>query len=266
MSAATGTRRAWVEQVMGTPISIHLRGTTPMRLRVAAVEAVYAELRHVDRIFSTYRVDSDISRLSNGLTTVERCDPSVRTVLDLCEQARVRTDGYFDVRVPGPDGAARLDPSGLVKGWAAERAAGHLAALRDDDHYLNAGGDIALRCAEGRPPWRIGVEHPDRPGAVVGVVALSGGGIATSGTAHRGAHVVDPTTGRPATALRAVTVVGPSLLWADVYATAAFARGLAGLDWLAAQDGFEGLAIRPDGGVEATTGMSALLGPTPQGG
>ncbi|HEY6592948.1 MAG TPA: FAD:protein FMN transferase [Asanoa sp.] len=259
MTAATATRRAWVEQIMGTPISIHLRGTAPMRRRVVAVEAVYAELRDVDRIFSTYRLDSEISRLSSGLTTVERCDPAVRTVLDLCEQARVRTDGYFDVHLPGPDGVARLDPSGLVKGWAAERAARHLAALRDDDHYVNAGGDIALRCGEGRPPWRIGVEHPDRPGGLVGVVALTGGGIATSGTAHRGAHIVDPTTGHPATAVRAVTVVGPSLLWADVYATAAVARGLAGLDWLAAQDGFEALTVLPDGRVAATTGMTTML-------
>jgi thiamine biosynthesis lipoprotein len=260
MSATTLTRRAWVEQIMGMPISIHLRGTAPVRRRVAAVEAVYAELRAVDRIFSPYRADSEIGRLSRGLTTPERCSRAVRTVLDLCERARVRTGGYFDVRLPGPDGAPRVDPSGLVKGWAAQRAARHLAALRDDDHYLNAGGDIALRCRGGRPPWRIGVEHPDHPGRLVAVVPLVGGGIATSGTAHRGAHIVDPFTGRPATALRAVTVVGPSLLWADVYATAVFARGVTGLEWLAAQRGFEGLVVTPDGSVAATPGWPGRPG------
>ncbi len=263
MSATAATRQAWVEQIMGMPISIHLRGGASEADRMATVDAVYDELREVDRIFSTYREDSDVRALDRGDVTVGQCDPTVREVLDLCETARVRTDGYFDIWLPDADGAVHLDPSGLVKGWAAERAAGRLAALAADDHYLNAGGDIALRCAGDGQAWRIGVEHPDRPGGLLGVLPLTGGGIATSGTAHRGAHIVDPATGRHVTEVRAVTVVGPSLLWADVYATAACARGADGFDWLESLAGYDALVMLADGGTRMTPGMRDLLAPAP---
>ena len=259
-SPAAATRQAWVEQIMGMPISIHLRGRHGEAERRAAVEAVYDELRAVDSTFSTYREDSDVRALDRGEVTVGQCDPTVREVLDLCETARVRTDGYFDIWLPDAEGVVHLDPSGLVKGWAAERAAARLAALPGDDHYLNAGGDIALR-SSGDAPWRIGVEHPDRPGGLLGVLPLTGGGIATSGTAQRGAHIVDPTTGRATTEIRSVTVVGPSLMWADVYATTACARGADGFDWLAGQDSYESLVLFADGRTAMTAGMKELLQP-----
>jgi thiamine biosynthesis lipoprotein len=262
MSASVATRRSWVEQVMGMPISVHLRGNASSSARQATVDAVYADLREVDRIFSTYRSDSDISRLGREEVTVADCDPTVAEVLALCEQARNATGGYFDAWLPGPDGVVRLDPSGLVKGWAVQRAAGRLASLGEDDFYLNAGGDIALGCATAQSSaWRIGIEDPDRPGSLFGVLALASGGVATSGTAHRGAHIIDPTSGQPATALRSVTVTGPSLLWADIYATAAFARGADALDWLAWPDGYQAFAVAADGRRSATAGMRTLLQP-----
>ena len=75
--------------------------------------------------------------------------------------------------------------------------------------------------------------------------------MATSGTSARGAHLVDPRTGGPAGALAQVSVTGPSLLWADVLATAAFVRG-ATRDWLRTQLGYEGLVVRLDGSVIAS--------------
>lgn len=262
MSTGAVTRQAWVEQIMGMPISIHLRGATPDAERRAAVAEVYAELRHVDTVFSTYREDSDIRRLDRGEVALSECDPTVDEVLRLCEEAKAATGGYFDALLPATDGSPRLDPSGLVKGWATERAAARLAQLAGDDHYLNAGGDIALRCGSPLAPrWRIGLEDPDRPGAILGVLPLATGGIATSGTAQRGAHIVDPTTGAAATGLRAVTVTGPSLLWADVYATAAFARGVGALEWLADLDGYDALVVLPDGALKMTAGMRRLFQP-----
>jgi thiamine biosynthesis lipoprotein len=261
-------RRAWVEQVMGMPVSIHLRGSADPDRRQAAVDAVYAELRTVDRIFSTYRPDSDVSRLRLGEVTVEQCDPLVAEVLALCERATRETAGYFDAWRPGPDTVIRFDPTGLVKGWAVERASEYLADLGTDDFYLNAGGDIALgRATESadRGPaaqtargWRIGVEDPRQPGALVAVLGLDHGGVATSGTAHRGRHIVDPHSGQPVAALGSVTVTGPSLLWADVLATAAFARGADAIDRCDWPAGYEALAIGPDGEVTATPGMAAL--------
>jgi thiamine biosynthesis lipoprotein len=248
-----------VQQIMGMPISVHLRGTADPAARAAAVDAVYAELRTVDRIFSTYTGDSQIGRLDRGELALADCDPAVAEVFALADEARRRTDGYFDIHLPDRSGRWRLDPSGLVKGWAAERAARHLAALDGDDHYLNAGGDIAVRSAGDAPGWRIGVEHPDSPATLLCSLELRSGGIATSGPAHRGAHLVDPTTGRRPDALRSVTVVGPSLLWADVYATAAFARGDGALDWLGGVDGYEAVVVSRTGTVGTTAGLRTHL-------
>jgi thiamine biosynthesis lipoprotein len=257
---ALPTRVARVQQIMGMPISIHLRGSADATRRAIAIDAVYAELRAVDRVFTTYRQDSEIRRLDRGELTLDGCDPTVSEVLALAEEARRRTDGFFDVRLPGPSGGSWLDPSGLVKGWAAERAAGHLAALTGDDHYLNAGGDITVRCDDARSPgWRIGIENPESSGTLLGVLRVHAGGVATSGTAHRGTHLVDPTTGRPATALRSATVAGPSLLWADVYATAACARGADAVDWLESLDGYEALVVTRAGAVRMTGGMRGLI-------
>lgn len=123
----------------------------------------------------------------------------------------------------------RLDPCGLVKGWAVERAADLLHEAGAHDLCVNGGGDLQLR-GEAAPgtPWRVGVADPARPGRLLTVVTGTDGGpwaVATSGTAERGHHILDPHTGRPAHGLLSATVVGPSLTWADVYATAVFARG-----------------------------------------
>jgi FAD:protein FMN transferase len=254
MSRAMPSRRSWVEHIMGMPISIHLRGWSGPARRQAAVAAVFAELRAVDRLFSPYRAESEVSRLARGELATGQCHPDVAAVLDLCAQAQARTEGFFAAHRTGPDGVARLDPTGLVKGWAVQRAARHLAELTRDDFYLNAGGDIALgQAAEPDDglarPWRIAVEDPFRPGQHLGVLALCSGGIATSGTAHRGAHIVDPHTGQAPSGLVSITVLGPALIWADVFATALFARGsveVDGLDWLA---GYQVVAVTDTGRV-----------------
>lgn len=223
--AATEPTRAWVEQIMGLPVSIHVRRRTRASDTGRAVAAAFALLRAADQRFSPYRGDSELSMIHNGQLHVDDAHPEVRQVLALCEEARQRTGGYFDVLLPGPDGRPRLDPCGLVKGWAAQRAADLLAAAGLTDYCLNAGGDVALHADPRLPAWRVGVEDPVRPERMALVLAAAGGAVATSGTTRRGAHIVNPYTGRAATGLLSATVVGPSLLWADVYATAIVARG-----------------------------------------
>ncbi len=249
--------RAFVDQIMGLPISIHVRGAGAVRPEVdVAVAAAFADLRALDATFSTYRADSEISRLDRGELTLVDASPLVHEVIGLCEQARRRTGGAFDARLPTPDGGHRYDPSGLVKGWAAERAFARLRALADVDVYLNAGGDVvASRIAPDGRAWRIGIEDPHAPGRLVGAVAVHGGAVATSGTAHRGAHIIDPATGLPRDDVASVTVVGPTLTWADVLATAAFVRGVDGLDLLPRDEGYEGLVISRDGRLHRTPGF-----------
>jgi len=248
-------RHAWVEQIMGMPISVHLRGPRVTSRQVdARVRAAFAELRKIDALFSTYRPDSEISRLNCDELTLRQCNLQVQEVALLAERARGRTDGYFDVNLPAPSGGRWFDPSGLVKGWAVERAADYFADLVDHDLCLNAGGDVLLTAGTDAPPWRVGIEHPNDRGGLFAVLAVGSGAVATSGSAHRGAHIIDPSSGTPAHAVRALSVTGPSLMWADVYATAAVARGPQAITWLDGLPGYEALIVDRHGVVNQTAG------------
>ena len=245
-------RRAWVEQIMGMPISVHVRGPLAREEAGVAEDAVgraMAGLRRVDAVFSTYRADSEISRIRAGTLAVAAADPWVQEVVALCDQARDRTGGWFDAHLPGPDGVRRFDPTGLVKGWAIERAARALAAdLPGHDVLVNAGGDVALRCDRtDTPDWRLGIEDPADRTRLLATVPLRTGGMATSGTAARGAHIVVPRTGERVDRAGSVTVVGPDLTWADVHATAAFAQGDGAERYLATLAGHLSFVVRPDG-------------------
>lgn len=252
---AAAPRRAWVEQVMGMPVSIHLRGPGARGPDAdGRVQAAYDGLRAVDLLFSPYRPDSEVSRLDRGELRLVDAHPLVREVAELCETARRVTDGAFDAWRPY-DGRLRFDPTGLVKGWAVQRAAEQVAAGLGCDVTVNAGGDIALRPGSAGQPWRVGIEDPRDPARVLAVLPVAAGGVATSGTARRGPHLVDPRTGRPADELLSVTVVGPSLLWADVLATAVFVRGRAGISLVARLAGYEALAVDHDG-MRTTSGLA----------
>ncbi|MEV5313766.1 FAD:protein FMN transferase [Streptomyces sp. NPDC052610] len=245
---------------MGTVFSFDVRGGDPRAVRAALDEAVDG-LHRADAVFSTYREDSQLSRLARGELTVEECDPEVAEVLALGAEAERMTDGWFSTTYQG-----RLDPTGIVKGWAVERAARVLALAGASGVSVNGGGDVQLLGAPGAErPWRVGVADPLRPGGLAAVVSASGTtelAVATSGTAERGAHIVDPRTRRSAvTDLLAVTVVAPHLTWADAWATAAFAMGAReGLAWLESLPEVEALLITAGDEVRCTRGLAARLG------
>ena len=218
------------------------------------VDRVYSHLRRVDAAFSTHRAGSEVSRLGAGTLTLAEADPEVREVLDRCERLREQTDGRFDVRATGT-----LDPSAFVKGWAVDGAVAILAAAGARNLCVHAGGDVRVR-GERAPgqPWRIGVQHPTRQDRVAAVLAARDLAVATSGAYERGAHIVDPRSGRAPRGVLSVTVAGPDLGTADAYATAAFAMGVDGPSWTATLTGFQALSILADGRVLSTPGMSAL--------
>ncbi|MCU1671220.1 MAG: ApbE family lipoprotein [Blastococcus sp.] len=215
-----------IVRTMGTVISIDVRAPQTPMLRVA-VDAAESLLRDVDAMFSTYREDSWISRLARRDVRPGELPPPVTEVLELCAEVEQLTDGWFTARWRG-DGT--LDPTGVVKGWAAERASRLLAASGFPDHCVNAAGDITVggRAAEDRN-WRIGVSDPRENGALLGVIeapTCHAFAVATSGLAERGLHIRDPRTGRPADAVLAATVAGPVLSLADGLATALVAAGI----------------------------------------
>jgi len=240
VTVAAGLLR--VEQIMGTAVGIDLRDAD---VPASAVEAAFDSLRAADARFSTYKPGSEVSRLGRGELALADCSLELRQVLALAEQLRADSRGYFDVRGHRSDGG--LDPSGVVKGWAVEEAAWILDAAGARNYAINAGGDVLVR---GEPeygePWRIGIRHPLRSDAVARVIDLRMGAVATSGAYERGEHIIDPLSGEAPTDWLSVTVVGPSLTYADAYATAAFAMGRPGLSWVGSHPGYRAYGITAD--------------------
>jgi thiamine biosynthesis lipoprotein len=240
-----------VEHVMGTVFSFDIRDRPTPAIRRALAEAV-RHLHRVDAVFSPYRPDSHIRRLDRGEIRLRDCPPEVHEVLSLCARVTRDSDGWFSA-VP----AGTLDPSGLVKGWATEAASRILYEAGARHLCVNGGGDLQLRGPAGPgAPWRIGIAHPLRPGELATVITAGHDlAVATSGTAERGAHLVDPRTGAPATAFASLTLIGPRLTLTDAYATAAFVGGAGARSWVAALDGYEALAVLPDGREWRTPGF-----------
>ena len=257
---AFAARVRHAEPVMGTVVSFDV----PVAARYdGSLDDAISWLHWVDRVFSPFRRESDVSLLADGEVTVDGCAPEMAEVIEACAFVRELSGGFFTASPWG-----RFDPSGYVKGWAVERAAHILSAAGSASHLVNGGGDV--QCAGGRPgpapgagpvpPWRVGIADPLRRGRLALVVEVSDCAVATSGTAERGAHIVNPRTGAAAAGLASVTVVGPSLALADACATAAFAMGPAlARDWLASLGGCEAYAITETGETWQTAGFAALI-------
>lgn len=242
--------------VMGTVASIHVYDDVPTADIDVAVGAVLAELERLEDIFSTFRPGSQISRVNRGELTLFDCDAEVIEVMDACTWLEHASEGAFAARRPEPSHA--LDPAGFVKGWATERAARALTEARLEQWYVSVGGDI---CTSGAPPrtdrWQFAVADPrDASQAIASVDVPAGFAVATSGIGVRGRHLWHGRTGAAVADFASLTVIGPSLTWADAFATAAFARGQDGLEWLERFDGYVGFAVDHDGTIVRRASMT----------
>lgn len=257
----TRERRVWVETIMGTVVSVHAYGTSGFLHSpetAASVTRAFDQLREADRIFSTYREDSEISRIRRGEITLDDAHPLVAEVAAACLDAEQRSGGRFSATWRG-----WFDPTGYVKGWAVERAARMhllplLAATGATAIGINAGGDLQVGTAPGSDwVWRIGIADPHRAGEVLAIMDVVDGAVATSGTAERGAHIVDPRSGAPASAVRSATVVADSLAEADLWATVAIVAG-DDLSWLPAANSQSGMTVTDDRRVHRWMGTTEV--------
>jgi thiamine biosynthesis lipoprotein len=187
-------------------------------------------LHLVDQIFSTYISTSQVSKLRNNEIEIADTHPYLQKVWHSCLEIKELTDGAFDPwALPGG-----FDPSGYVKGWAADQISDQLIKLGAKHIQVNAGGDISVRGGkDANTAWKIGVAHPNQSDQVSKIYEITNGAIATSGTAERGDHIIDPFSKTIAVGARSATVTGPDAGMADALATSLIVSGRDGASWFA---------------------------------
>jgi thiamine biosynthesis lipoprotein len=235
--------------IMGMPVILEVVDSD---VTSEAFEKVFDYFGYVDRKFSTYKPDSEISRINRNELTLEESSDDMKTIFRLAEQTRQETGGYFDIMRNG-----NFDPSGIVKGWAIYNAAEILRECGFENYYVDAGGDIQVSGKNGQGQnWRLGIQSPFSTNEIVKVLSIQGGGVATSGTYVRGQHIYNPkNNGKPLTGIVSLTVIGPDIYEADRFATAAFAMESSGIAFIEELEGFEGYMIDQKGMATYTSGF-----------
>ena len=209
------------------------------------IDMVFAYFESVEKRFSVFKDDSEITLINKGKINQSQYSEDMKTVFALAEKTKKETNGYFDIVTPG----GKYNPSGLVKGWAIHNASFLLLEKGFKNFYIEAGGDIQTYGINGQgTKWSVGIQNPFDPSQIVKVIRLKDMGIATSGSYRRGQHIYDPhNTNEPLAEIVSVSVIGPNIYEADRFATAAFAMGAKGINFIENLRGFEGYMIDKDG-------------------
>jgi thiamine biosynthesis lipoprotein len=246
-----------VREVMGMPVTVVVAGAEGAAA-AHAIEAAFDEFALLDRTFSLFRAESEVSQVDRGELQLSAAGALVGQAAELCRLYEQATGGYFSAWHGG-----RFDPSGLVKGWAIDRACSILDRHSCRDYFVDAGGDLQTRgrSADG-DAWRVGIRHPVSRDQVVRVILAEDLAVATSGSYEKGDHIRNPFTGRPAGDWLSFTVAGPDILTADIYATACFAMGEEGLRFIEGTAGYEAYGIRRNLVASWTAGFDALCAPS----
>jgi FAD:protein FMN transferase len=223
------------EQIMGMPVTIMYHDGA---VKSSDIDNVFNFFKNVDQKYSPYIKISEVSRINKKELTVENYSQELQEILELAETTKKQTNGYFDVWYQGD-----FDPSGIVKGWAIQKAA-EMLQVYTNDFYVEAGGDIQVHGkSETGKPWKIGVRNPIVRDENIAIVSLDNEAIATSGTAIRGNHIYNPVDEHMDETIISLSVISKRIIDADRMATAAFAMGKNGIQFIESLDGFEGYVV-----------------------
>lgn len=238
---------------MGMPVTVGIADEPPPGL----VDRVFAYFAEIDRRFSPFNPESEVSALNRHAPAMPTLSADMLDVLSLAARTKRQTHGYFEIG--RPDGG--IDPSGIVKGWAVRNAATLISSAGVRNFFVEAGGDIQCHGCKARgEDWRAGIRNPFNEGKIIKVLTPGGHGIATSGTYARGQHIYDPHhRGRPIEHIVSLTVIGPDVLEADRFATAAFAMGRDGIFFIESEPHLEGYVVDRRGIATQTSGFDAFV-------
>lgn len=237
---------------MDMPVIVEIVDPVPSQI----IYEVFDYFRLIDNTFSTFKKTSEITKINNGKLKPSEYSTDMREIFRLSEQTKKETNGYFEINRGG-----KIDPSGIVKGWAIHNAAKLLHGMGFKNYYVEIGGDIEVagNNVEGKP-WAIGIRNPFNVKEIVKVVKLRSNGIATSGTYERGKHVYNPKENfRAADQITSFTVIGPNVYEADRFATAAFAMGKAGIQFIEKLPELAGYMIDTAGIATMTTNFTSYV-------
>lgn len=241
-----------VQAIMGTSVVVNIRDSEAKK---EFFEEVFAYFRYVDDKFSTYKQTSEITKINNKEISDSEMSEDMKTVFRLSLETHQITNGYFDII----DRNGLSDPSGLVKGWSIFNAANILKKNGVKNFFVEAGGDIqACGKNDHNEPWVIGIQSPfSAKKEIVKKVQISDKGVATSGTYILGQHIYNPKNIKEKLEeIVSLTVIGPNIYEADRFATAAFAMGYGGVEFIEKLDGFEAYSIDKEGIATMTTGFN----------
>lgn len=220
------------------------------------INDIFAYFSHIDAVFNTFREDSEISKINSQQLPRIKWSHEMKEVIDLCEETKHQTNGFFEINRNG-----NLDPLGIVKGWAIHKACDSLLDKGFNNYYIEAGGDIETHGTNEKGKiWSVGIRNPFNRKEIVKKLIIKNMGIATSGTYIRGNHISNPfAPSTPITDIVSLTIVGPDVLEADRMATAAFAMGKNGINFIETIPGFEGYMIDSRGQATFTEGFSEYV-------
>ncbi len=242
--------------IMGMPITIEV---SDGHVTAKDLDEAFKYLTYVDEKFSTYKLDSEITKINQKLIRRSQYSADMRLVLAACEKTKQETDGYFNIEQNG-----KIDPSGYVKGWAIQNCANLLGKMGFKNYFVDAGGDIqAAGLNPDGVPWIVGIRNPLNKTEIVKRISLHNAGIATSGTYIRGQHIYNPF--KPESTfieVLSLTVIGRYVVDADRFATAAFAMGKKGVAFIASLTGYEAYSIDSKGIATFTPGFNSYVIPS----
>jgi FAD:protein FMN transferase len=222
--------------IMGMPVTIDV---SDKNATDEDINEVFAYFHYIDNTFSTFKKDSEISQINRGEIKEKDFSGEVKKIFRLSENTKTETYGYFDISLNG-----KIDPSGIVKGYAISGGAKILIKKGFHNFFVEIAGDIQANGKNSKNnKWSLGIQNPFNTKEIIKVVYLSDKGIASSGNYQRGEHIYNPISKKSAKEVAGITVIANDIFDADRFATAAFAMGKNGINFLESLKNVEGYMV-----------------------